>query len=43
MTDAQFQELLHHIDGIGTDVFLSAAFIASSLFWAIFIHAWTRK
>lgn len=43
MNDAQFQQLLHHIDGIGKDVFGGAIVAAFILYIAISVHSWTRK
>ena len=43
MTDAQFLELLHHIDGIENSIVLSGFMAAFVLFVAIACHAWTRN
>jgi hypothetical protein len=43
MTDAQFQELLRHIDRIDSDIFLGVFYLAIVLWVVVFIHGITHK
>jgi hypothetical protein len=43
MNDAQFSELLKHIDGVSDVIIVGALTAAFIIFLAIMSHGWTRK